>query len=290
MNSICMYITSVLDVLGYLVLVMCVWVCMCIRIYIYMWLNQSTLLKHICVMWQVLKPGKCVLFRDYGLYDHAMLRFKSGSKLGENFYVRQDGTRSYFFTEGKIYCRAFSFLGIFCLNLLQGIANMPILLHRWTVKSWCTSFAILFGRKRVFRLAGLFGALSNLQASCMCYNVPRAAVSEFAEFHSDLLSKGKRPMFNNRIDHLHETAKQLSWHRSFHKAIPGVQDEVYWRSQWLLRQNHDYSVEKLVYKSCWDSTDELWSLCLLVFSKDDAKNISMWYSIWTVFRSVLVML
>jgi len=51
---------------------------------------------------KVLRPGGVLLFRDYGLYDMAMIRFKPGSKIAENFYTRQDGTRSYFFQASEL--------------------------------------------------------------------------------------------------------------------------------------------------------------------------------------------
>lgn len=51
-----------------------------------------------------LRPGGMVFFRDYALYDHSQIRFasKKKNKLSSNFYLKQDGTRTYFFSDEDV--------------------------------------------------------------------------------------------------------------------------------------------------------------------------------------------
>jgi tRNAThr (cytosine32-N3)-methyltransferase len=73
-----------------------------ILIFIFSALAPSQWDQAIGNVYRVLKPGGLVLFRDYGRGDLAQVRFKKGRYMDENFYVRGDGTRVYFFEKEQL--------------------------------------------------------------------------------------------------------------------------------------------------------------------------------------------
>lgn len=73
-----------------------------VMIFIFSALSPQQWSQAVRNVWKVLKPGGQVLFRDYGRGDLAQVRFKAGRWMGENFYVRGDGTRVYFFDKDEL--------------------------------------------------------------------------------------------------------------------------------------------------------------------------------------------
>ena len=73
-----------------------------VMIFIFSALSPTQWQKAVSNIHRVLKPGGEVLFRDYGRGDLAQVRFKKGRYLEENFYIRGDGTRVYFFEKNEL--------------------------------------------------------------------------------------------------------------------------------------------------------------------------------------------
>jgi len=73
-----------------------------IMIFVFSALSPEQWKRAVRNVWRCLKPGGEVLFRDYGRGDLAQVRFKSGRWMAENFYVRGDGTRVYFFEREEL--------------------------------------------------------------------------------------------------------------------------------------------------------------------------------------------
>ncbi|KAI9705735.1 MAG: hypothetical protein M1820_004983 [Bogoriella megaspora] len=73
-----------------------------LMIFIFSALSPNQWEQAVRNIYTALKPGGQVLFRDYGRGDLSQIRFKKQRWMQENFYVRGDGTRVYFFEKEEL--------------------------------------------------------------------------------------------------------------------------------------------------------------------------------------------
>lgn len=73
-----------------------------IMVFIFSALSPKEWAQAVRNVHKALKPGGMVCFRDYGRGDLAQVRFRKGRYLEENFYIRGDGTRVYFFDQDEL--------------------------------------------------------------------------------------------------------------------------------------------------------------------------------------------
>uniref|UniRef100_A0A915K1P2 Methyltransferase-like protein n=1 Tax=Romanomermis culicivorax TaxID=13658 RepID=A0A915K1P2_ROMCU len=96
----------------------------CCLIFVLSAINPDKMNYVVKNIYKILKTDGLVIFRDYAENDHAMLRFNERQKISEKLYVRQDGTRAYFFSENEL-------SDLFCSN---GFADDIIeLVHKKTI-------------------------------------------------------------------------------------------------------------------------------------------------------------
>ncbi|KAL7797450.1 S-adenosyl-L-methionine-dependent methyltransferase [Trichoderma ceciliae] len=73
-----------------------------VMIFVFSALSPREWTQAVRNVYRLLKPGGLVCFRDYGRGDLAQVRFRKGRYLEENFYIRGDGTRVYFFDRDEL--------------------------------------------------------------------------------------------------------------------------------------------------------------------------------------------